>query len=172
MEQSNPLEILNQLDPELLIKPGFNNQAVVTFLRNKIEDKRPFGITGPIKYKGSYYKNDRLDPFDRIIALSKTGQRVFTQVRDNRCKDINISTISDWKDLNKTQTRFIQRGLKDLIEHKIICKCIELKKFSFFPEAYTFMISPYFIKCNKYNLAKDFWFEFTGETEQDYKEEK
>jgi hypothetical protein len=159
------LKLLNNLDPEMILKPGFNNKINISFARGEIEDKRPFGITGPIKYKNSYYKHDRLDPFDRIIALTKTGQQIFKQIRDERDKDLNIATMTQWNELNVTQTRFKQRGVSDLIKSKIICKAKEFKKYSFKPNSHTYMINPYFIKCNKYNMAKEFWKEFTGETE-------
>ncbi len=129
------------------------------------DDNDQFSFIGPIKYKNSYYKHSKLDPFDRIIALSKTGQQIFQQIRDARDKDLNLATIDWWKDLNSSQARFKQRGIIDLTNNKLVCKAKEFKKYSFYPEQHTYMINPFFIKCNKYYMAKEFWKEFTGETE-------
>ena len=63
-DETDLLSIFNHLDPEMFLKPGFNNKINVSFARGVIEDKRPFGVTGPIKYKNSYYKHSKLDPFD------------------------------------------------------------------------------------------------------------
>jgi len=164
-DETDLLSIFNHLDPEMILKPGFNNKINVSFARGVIEDKRPFGVTGPIKYKNSYYKHSKLDPFDRIIALSKTGQQIFQQIRDARDKDLNLATIDWWKDLNSSQARFKQRGIIDLTNNKLVCKAKEFKKYSFYPEQHTYMINPFFIKCNKYYMAREFWKEFTGETE-------
>ena len=167
---TEPRELIEQLTSKIQVETSAGVEAKISFNKKKWSQKRPFGVTGPIKYKNSYYKHDRLDPFDRIIALTKTGQKVFQEIKDRRDKDLNLSTMYIWEDLDKSQARYNQRGIKDLIKYKIVCKVKAVKKYSYYPEANTFMINPYIIKCNKYIFATNLWFELTSETDPNKEE--
>ena len=153
-------------ESELSVNPGLGVEAVVTFRKNSAEDKRPFSIIGPLKYKGSYNKESYQDPYDLIIQLSKTGQKILQEIKNNHDKDTNISIMEEWYAADKTRLKFIQRGIKDLIKAKIICEAKAFKKYLFCPEKHTYMINPYFIKCNEYGKAKEFWQFFTGYLEE------
>lgn len=122
-----------------------------------LEDRRPFTMIGNLKHKNSYLKGTKLDPFDKFERLNKSGQKVFLIIKDNRNIETNMVIIDYWDNLTASETRFIQRGLKELIQSNIICKIKEFKELQLNPSPHTYMINPFFIKCNSFNQAKIFW---------------
>jgi len=153
-------------ESELNVKPGNNKKVSIIFSDREADDKRPFSITSPIKYKGSYNQESRSDVIDRISAITTAGRKVFIEIKNNRCIDTGIVDMSHWQKLPKAEIRFIQRGLKDLYEIGLVCKAKSFNKHLFQPNPYTLMINPYMIKPNKYNQAKEFWYFFTGQEKE------
>ena len=157
----------NESDSSITLKVSRNAKATINFVYGNLEDKRPFVIMGPLKHKGSYKKHLQ-DSSDLIVALSKTGQNIYIELKNNRDFETNIITMPHWADENKARLKYIQRGIKDLIDLKMLCIPTDFKEYLFKPEKHTYMFNPYFIKCNSYYKAIEFWEHFTGFTKNEF----
>lgn len=135
--------------------PNDEYEYIISAKRKHKEDYRPFSMAAPFKHKNA--RRSEMDLIEILITIPKAAMILFNDLKNNRCPNQNIVTMSEWETLDPGKLRPIYRYLSDLTKAGLIVKIRAIGETLEKPAKFTYMINPYIIKPWEYTKACKAW---------------